>query len=122
VAVDDANKVLLIREFCGGSNSMVLSLPGGSIDANEEPVDAAQRELQEETGMRAASLEKLHFAWTHPSTTNRRSFAFLGLDLQADPLTPSKEIIETHRVPIDDAITNATTDLESDTSTIPGCR
>ncbi|MFN3516284.1 MAG: NUDIX domain-containing protein [Novosphingobium sp.] len=49
VAFDDAGRILLIRHSYGSGNWM---LPGGGIGRREDPLDAAARELVEETGCR----------------------------------------------------------------------
>jgi 8-oxo-dGTP pyrophosphatase MutT (NUDIX family) len=119
VAVDNATNVLMLREYCAGSNSFILSLPGGSIDDTDTDTEsAANRELREETGHAAGRLVKLHYAWSHPSTSNRRSHVFLALDLTENPLPASGEILEVHRMPLDEAITAAYEDFDSDVSTI----
>jgi 8-oxo-dGTP pyrophosphatase MutT (NUDIX family) len=119
VAIDEANNVLMLREYCAGSNSFILSLPGGSIDATDTDIEsAANRELREETGYAAQRLVKLHYAWSHPSTSNRRSHVFLALDLIDSPLPASGEILEVHRTPLAQAITSAYNDFDSDVSTI----
>ena len=83
VPVDQDLTVFLIKEYCAGSNSFILSLPGGSIEKGELPEDSALRELREETGYTAHRLTKLHFAYSHPSTSSRKSYVFLGYDLEA---------------------------------------
>ncbi|WP_163338400.1 NUDIX hydrolase [Desulfopila sp. IMCC35008] len=50
VAVTPDNKLVMIRQFRYGSRRSEIEIPGGMIDPGEDPVTAACRELQEETG------------------------------------------------------------------------
>jgi ADP-ribose diphosphatase len=119
VAVDTDLNVLMLREYCAGSNSYVLSLPGGSIDGSDNDISAAaNRELREETEHAAGRMEKLRYSYSHPSTSTRRSHVFLALDLHHDPLPASDEILQVQRMPLDEAITAAYADFDSDVSTI----
>ncbi len=121
VPVDTDGKVILLSEYCAGSNSFILSLPGGKANS-DDPVkmaEEAQRELREETGFRAQEMIKLRFAWSHPSTSNRRSYVFLAYDLVRDPLPESPgEVIRTVVLPLDAAIERVYEDFISDVSTI----
>ncbi len=47
VAMSDAENVLLVEEYCAGSESYEFSLPKGLIDPGEDALQAANRELQE---------------------------------------------------------------------------
>lgn len=49
-AEDDKGRILLERQYRRGINDFVYELPAGWINENEKPIDAAKRELQEETG------------------------------------------------------------------------
>jgi ADP-ribose diphosphatase len=57
VAVNDADELLLIREYCAGFHEMQLTLVKGAADANESLEDAANRELAEEIGMGARNMQ-----------------------------------------------------------------
>jgi 8-oxo-dGTP pyrophosphatase MutT (NUDIX family) len=50
---------VLVRQFRQGSASVTLEIPGGLVDAGEDPATAAARELEEETGYRPASVRKI---------------------------------------------------------------
>jgi ADP-ribose pyrophosphatase len=61
VALTDQNEIVLAEEFRPPMNAAVISLPAGLIgdEGPENAVDAARRELAEETGHTAASWERL---------------------------------------------------------------
>ena len=55
-AMPDAGTVLLVREYACGMHRYELGLPKGRMDVGETPEQAANRELQEETGFGARRL------------------------------------------------------------------
>ena len=59
VLVDDQDRVLLLWRHRFVQDRWGWELPGGLIDEGEEPVEAAVRELEEETGYRAGRVEHL---------------------------------------------------------------
>lgn len=59
LAKDICGRYLIIKEYRYPVQKWVYSLPGGRVDPNESPKKAAQRELLEETGYTAKSLDKL---------------------------------------------------------------
>lgn len=59
VAINEKNEFALVKEYAVGSEQYELTLPKGAIDADEKPLDAANRELAEEIGLAAKNLTEL---------------------------------------------------------------
>jgi ADP-ribose pyrophosphatase len=75
--------IVLIRNCRFAVQENLLELPAGMLDGQEDPQDAAVRELIEETGYRAGKMEKLGLFFTGPGTCDERMHSFLATDLQA---------------------------------------
>ncbi len=105
IAITERGTILVVREFRPFYNAYIWALPGGRADKDEANIkDAAQRELREETGYRADSIEFLweaHLSETFISTSN----IFLAKELTSDPLPQENdELIEVHELPIEEAL------------------
>ena len=85
VALTAADEIVLVREFRPGLEASLLELPGGVVDDGEEPLEAARRELLEETGYAG----ELAYAGTTLdcgySTRRRHVFVCRGSRRVADP-------------------------------------
>lgn len=69
-------KLLLNRQYKHGIGEVVIELPAGGIDPNEEPEVAAAREFEEETGHKAEKLEFLNKFIVDPSMENRHGYLY----------------------------------------------
>lgn len=67
LAFDPQGRVLMQQEYRYPVDAVIWQLPGGLIDPNEPPLEAAQRELAEETGHVADSWRLLGTFWDNPA-------------------------------------------------------
>lgn len=77
----DADTVLLVREYGAGSERYELGLPKGVVEAGEDPLAAADRELQEEVGYGARDLRIIDRVSLVPGYIEHHSLIVLAQDL-----------------------------------------
>lgn len=79
--LDDSN-VVFIRNRRIAVGDWLLEFPAGTLELGEDPALAAARELEEETGYRAGTIEKLGEFYTSPGFADELMRVFLARDLQ----------------------------------------
>jgi 8-oxo-dGDP phosphatase len=87
LALDDAQRVLMIRQYRHPVGRLLWEIPAGLQDADgESPLQTAQRELLEETGYRASRWHTLLDYFSSPGYTTERIRIFLarGVEQAAD--------------------------------------
>ena len=78
VALTPADELVMVRQYRHGEGRVTLEIPGGLVDPGESPAVAAARELLEETGYRAASVEALGVVNPNPALFGNRTETFLA--------------------------------------------
>jgi ADP-ribose pyrophosphatase len=88
MAVDAKKRVLLVRQFRLPAGGYLWELPAGRLDEGETPLQAARRELIEETGFRAKKWTKLASYWPSPGFVEERMTIYLATELTEGKATP----------------------------------
>jgi len=88
MAMDDKKRILLVRQYRLPAEKKLWELPAGKVDDGEKPLDAAKRELAEETGFRARKWTKLISFFASPGYVQERMTIFLATDLIEGKATP----------------------------------
>jgi ADP-ribose pyrophosphatase len=96
MAVDDRKRILLVRQYRVSARAYLWELPAGRLDPGETPLQAARRELVEETGYRARRWKKLVTFYPSPGYVAEKMTIFLATGLTAGEAAPMEdERIET---------------------------
>jgi ADP-ribose pyrophosphatase len=104
VAVDDARRVCLLRQFRHAAGGWLWELPAGKLEPGEPPLDTARREIIEEGGVRAREWTSLGHVVSSPGVFTERVHLFLATGLDAARGAPEHdEVFEVHWVPLEQA-------------------
>ena len=105
VPLDNDLNIYLVGQYRYPLNEYSWEIPEGGGPLHESPLEAAQRELKEETGLIAhqwTSLSRIH---TSNSATDEEGFLFLAEDLeQFEQETEETEEITVKKVPLKEAV------------------
>ena len=86
VVLDEDDRWLLIRQYRHAARRNLLEIPAGTREAGEHPDVTAAREVREETGFAAASIERIGGAFMAPGFCQEYITFYLATGLTADPL------------------------------------
>ena len=124
MALDESKaepSLLLARQYRYAAGEPLWEFPAGRIDPGEEPLPAAKRELQEETGYAALQWKRALFFYSSPGFLDETMAVFLARDLQRGKASPEEdEFISKRMVPISQAVNMVMTGSIRDAKTIAG--
>ena len=82
IPIFEDGSLLMVEGYRHGAGENLLELPGGFIEENEEPSQAAKRELFEETKYNCDSLELMNWFYTWPGRTSQKNYVFVAKGLK----------------------------------------
>lgn len=106
VPVTDEGEIICVRQYRYAVGRTVLEIPAGKLDSKDEiPLDAAVRELREETGATAKKITYMGEYFSSPAILDECIHMFLaeGLEFGETDLDED-EFIETVKIPVDELV------------------
>jgi 8-oxo-dGTP pyrophosphatase MutT (NUDIX family) len=106
IALTADGRLVLVRQFRFGIDDFSLEIPGGVIEPGEDPVEAGQRELREETGFAGGPVHLLGSVHPNPAIQNNRCHLVLveNAELRGATEWDPEEDIEVTTVQADEVL------------------
>ncbi|WP_313190940.1 NUDIX hydrolase [Sphingobacterium sp.] len=95
VALTEDNQVIFVKQYRHGAGRIMVELPAGVVEDNEDPEIAARRELLEETGYAFDDISFVCELFANPATSGNITYTYLltgGRKVQEQDLDPSEDI------------------------------
>ncbi|MCU5745458.1 NUDIX hydrolase [Staphylococcus sp. SQ8-PEA] len=90
-ALTPDNKIVLVKQFRKPCEKPLLEIPAGKLDQGENREEAAARELEEETGYRAKSLQWVTDMYGSPGFSNERLSIYFADQLEKGDMHPDED-------------------------------
>jgi len=121
VPMKDDRTVVLIRQYRHAVGGFIYEIPAGKLHPGEDPRDCAARELEEEIGYRASSLELLLSFYTTPGFTDELIHIYQATGLMGGTQNlGTDEVLEVIEMPLEAAIDRIADGTIRDGKTIVG--
>lgn len=104
-ALTGEEELLFVRQFRYPYQQVVTELPAGKLEKGEDPFQAGQRELTEETGASAAEYYHLGQLYPSPGYCGEIITLYLATGLEYGKMNPDEdEFLEVERIPLAEAV------------------
>lgn len=106
LAVDKNENIIFIKQYREVVENLELQLPAGIIEKGESPKETAIRELEEETGLKAKSIEYLTSCYPSMGYTREKIYIYVAKDLEMGKqhLDETEEILSVEKIPVEECM------------------
>lgn len=112
-------KMLVVDQYRQPLGRCEVEIPAGKLEPGEDPLEAAKRELEEETGYTCGSIRKLHSFYTSPGFADEVIHLYLAEDLTRGDMNPDEdEFLEMAEITLEEAYQLIQEERISDAKTI----
>jgi len=121
VAIDDENRLLLVKQYRIAAEAVMTEVPAGKLEPGESPEEGARRELKEETGCIPGKLEYLFGLKMTPGFVTETVHHYLATDLTFEDATPDEgEFLQVERVDFSQVVADVLAGRYEDGKTVAG--
>ncbi|MCU0821314.1 MAG: NUDIX hydrolase [Spirochaetes bacterium] len=95
IAITEDNKIIMVKQHRLGTDDLTLETVAGMIEHSEDPLEAAKRELHEETGYRESRMIFLKKTAVNPAIINNHIYFYLATGckkVSEQKLDPAEDI------------------------------
>ena len=104
IPITDKGEIILERQFRYPIGRVVTDIPAGKLEIGEDRVEAAKRELEEETGYKAGKMEYIGEFLGSPAILEERITMYLATELtKTETNLDEDEFLEVFRMPLEEA-------------------
>lgn len=82
IPVTEDGKILMVKQYRIAVDEIILELPAGKLEDNEDAKECAARELEEETGFRPQEIKELFRFYTSPGYSSEKLHLFIAAGLK----------------------------------------
>lgn len=105
IPIEENGDILFVRQYRHAAGMDLLELPAGTRDGDEPFEQCAGREIREETGMEAGSLQKVGEFFLAPGYSSEFMVVYLATGLKPNPLeSDDDEFLTVEKIPVKKAI------------------